>query len=98
MRVAEQRVAEANVAIQTVQDQVHPTEAQCRLDALLAVERQIVAAVGEACRLDEHAARAASWIENFTSRRRQHLDQQAHDRGRGEELSAAGALGACEAL
>ena len=47
----------------------------------------------EVGRLDEHAARPAGGVEDLAVERFEDLDDELDDRGRGEELAAALALG-----
>jgi hypothetical protein len=80
--------------------EVHFGEAPGRVIRFLAVDRDVADAA--AMRLDEllalhkHTARAAARVVDPALIGCQHLDQHAHDMGRGIELAALLALGAGE--
>lgn len=91
--VVEVGVAQLDLSVQTVDEQVHPAQAIGKVLAFLPVERQIPAVPGEQVGLHEHAAGAATRIEDGSLRRLQHRHQQPHDARRREVLAAALALG-----
>ena len=91
----------AEVGLDTAQGEVHHGEAAGGGVALLAVDGDVanLATVGfdEFFRLDEHAAGAAGGVVDAAFVGGEHLDEAAHDAGRGVELAAVLALGAGEA-
>ena len=91
----------AEVGLDAAQSEVHHGEAAGGGVALLAVDRDVaeLAAVGfdEFFRLHEHAAGAAGGVVDAAFVGGEHLDEAAHDAGRGVELAAVLALGAGEA-
>ena len=91
----------AEVGLDAAQGEVHDGEAAGGGVALLAVDADVaeLAAVGfdEFFRLHEHAAGAAGGVVDAAFVGGEHLDEAAHDAGRGVELAAVLALGAGEA-
>ena len=94
-------VLRAEVGLDAADGEVHHGEAAGGGVALLAVDADVAepAAVGfdEFFRLHEHAAGAAAGIVDAALVGGEHLDEAAHDAGRGVELAAVLALGAGEA-
>lgn len=90
----------AEVGLDAAQGQVHDGEAARGGVALLAVDADVaeLAAVGfdEFFRLHEHAAGAAGGVVDAAFVGGEHLDEEAHDAGRGVELAAVLALDAGE--
>lgn len=72
--VVEVRVAELDVAVNAVDEQVHPAETVGEVLGLLSVERQLAAVLREDVRLDKHAARPAAGVEDDPFGRLQHGD------------------------
>ena len=79
MLVVEVGVAELDLAVDAVDEQVHPAQAVGEVLALLAVEGQLAAVLGEQVGLHEHAARAAAGVEDDAAGRLQHGDERADD-------------------
>jgi hypothetical protein len=94
-------VLRAEVGLDAADGEVHHGEAAGGGVALLAVDADVaeLAAVGfdEFFRLHEHAAGAAGGVVDAALVGGEHLDEAAHDAGRGVELAAVLALGAGEA-
>lgn len=94
MPVIEIGIAELDVAIQPVDEEVHPTEPIGEVLGFLTDEGQPLTVPGEEIGLDEHAAGATAGIEDHALLGRQHRNQRPYDADRGEILAAPLALGA----
>ena len=90
----------AEVGLDAANGEIHHRQAAGGGVALLPVDADVaeLAAVGfdEFFRLDKHAAGAAAGVVDAAFVGREHLDETAHDAGRGVELAAVLALGAGE--
>ena len=81
--------AQADVAVEAVDEEVQPAEAIGEVLRLLPAEGEPPAVLREVIALHEHAARAAARIEYFPLHRLQHRHEQLHDAFRREVFAAA---------
>src|SRR5690242_10855697 len=96
MLIVEVRVAQANVAVQPMNEQVQSAEAIREILTFLTEERKLAAVVSEMITLHEHAARTATGVKHLAFRRLQHCHEQLNNARGSKVFTAAFAFGRCE--